>query len=368
MINYDYLIVGAGLFGAVFAEQMTRANKKCLVIEMRSYIAGNAYTKRINDIDVHVYGPHIFHTNDEDIWAYVNKFSKFNNFINSPLANYENQIYNLPFNMNTFAKMWNISKPEEAEKIINSQRNKMNISNPRNLEEQAVSMVGYDIYEKLIKSYTKKQWGRDPIDLPADIIKRLPVRFTYDNNYFNDKYQGIPENGYTFLVENLLKGIEVRLNTNYFDDREYFDKIAEKIVFTGPIDSFYSYQLGELSYRSLRFEIEELQIDNYQGNAVINFTDLETPYTRIIEHKYFNFKNQTGTIISREYPANYNETKEPYYPINDEDNNLIYQKYLALTKRTPNVIFGGRLGEYRYYDMHHVIRRALDMSKEELSK
>jgi len=365
MKKYDYLIVGAGLFGAVFAREMTDKNKKCLVIEKRNHLAGNAYTKRINDIDVHVYGPHIFHTSNKLVWDYVNRFAKFNNFVNSPLAIYKGEVYNLPFNMNTFSKMWKITKPEEAKEIINKQIKEANINNPTNLEEQAISMVGTEIYEILIKGYTAKQWGLEPKDLPAEIIKRLPIRFTYNNNYFNDLYQGIPEEGYTNLVEKLLSGIEVRMNTDYFDNKEEFDSLADKIVYSGPIDQFFNYCFGHLDYRSLKFKTEELDIENFQGNAVINYTELEVPFTRIVEHKFFNFRNQKTTIITKEYSADYQDTNEPYYPINNERNNLLLEKYKNLCISYPNVIFGGRLAEYRYYDMHHVIQRALDLAKEE---
>ena len=368
MKKYDYLIVGAGLFGAVFAREMTDKNKKCLVIEKRNHLAGNAYTKRINDIDVHVYGPHIFHTSNKLVWDYVNRFAKFNNFVNSPLAIYKGEVYNLPFNMNTFSKMWKITKPEEAKEIINKQIKEANIDNPTNLEEQAISMVGTEIYEILIKGYTAKQWGLEPKDLPAEIIKRLPIRFTYDNNYFNDLYQGIPEEGYTNLVEKLLSGIEVRMNTDYFDNKEEFDSLADKIVYSGPIDQFFNYCFGHLDYRSLKFETEELDIENFQGNAVINYTELEVPFTRIVEHKFFNFRNQKTTIITKEYSADYQDTNEPYYPINNERNNLLLEKYKNLCISYPNVIFGGRLAEYRYYDMHHVIQRALDLAKIEDEK
>lgn len=368
MKKYDYLIVGAGLFGAVFAREMTDKNKKCLVIEKRNHLAGNAYTKRINDIDVHVYGPHIFHTSNKLVWDYVNRFAKFNNFVNSPLAIYKGEVYNLPFNMNTFSKMWKITKPEEAKEIINKQIKEANINNPTNLEEQAISMVGTEIYEILIKGYTAKQWGLEPKDLPAEIIKRLPIRFTYDNNYFNDLYQGIPEEGYTNLVEKLLSGIEVKMNTDYFDNKEEFDSLADKIVYSGPIDQFFNYCFGHLDYRSLKFETEELDIENFQGNAVINYTELEVPFTRIVEHKFFNFRNQKTTIITKEYSADYQDTNEPYYPINNERNNLLLEKYKNLCKSYPNVIFGGRLAEYRYYDMHHVIQRALDLAKIEDEK
>ena len=365
MKKYDYLIVGAGLFGATFAQQLTEKGKKCLVIEKRNHIAGNAFTERKNGIDVHVYGPHIFHTSDKNIWDYVNRFGKFNNFINCPLALYNDSIYNLPFNMNTFSKMWNITTPEQAKKIIEKQVKDSGITNQKNLEEQAISMVGVDIYQILIKEYTQKQWGREPKELPAEIIKRLPVRFTYDNNYFNDLYQGIPIDGYTALIEKMLENVEVKLNTNYFDNLDYYNQIAEKIVFTGPIDQFFNYQFGKLEYRSLRFETEELELENYQGNAVINNTSLTVPYTRIIEHKYFNHNNQKTTIISKEYPADYQDTLEPYYPINNDANTILLKKYQEKAKECKNVIFGGRLAEYRYYDMHNVIASALEMAKQE---
>ncbi|MDD4070680.1 MAG: UDP-galactopyranose mutase [Candidatus Izemoplasmatales bacterium] len=365
MKKYDYLIVGAGLYGACFAREMTDKNKKCLVIDKRNHIAGNAYTKRINNIDIHVYGAHIFHTSDKEVWDYVKKFGEFNSFVNSPMAIYNDEIYNLPFNMNTFSKMWNIKTPQEAKEIIKKQITESAITTPKNLEEQAISMVGKDIYEKLINGYTKKQWNKDPKDLPASIIKRLPVRYTYDNNYFNDLYQGIPINGYTSIIEKMLDGIEVQLDTDFFDNKDKYLNIAEKVVYTGPIDKFFDYSEGELEYRSLKFENIELETDNFQGNAVINYTDSLTPYTRIIEHKFFNNMNQPTTIISKEYPANYNETKEPYYPINDDKNNSVYEKYYKLSKSYPNIIFGGRLAEYKYYDMHHVIRKALDRAKME---
>lgn len=366
MKKYDYLVVGAGLFGATFVAKMTEINKKCLVIEKRGHVAGNAYTERINDIDVHVYGPHIFHTNDEEVWQFVNSYTRFKPYINSPLAIYNNCIYNLPFNMNTFAKMWNITTPEEAKKIIDDQRKKSGIDNPKNLEEQAISMVGIDIYEKLIKGYTEKQWNTHPKNLPASIIKRLPVRFTYDNNYFNDKYQGIPEDGYTTMVLKMLEGVDVLLNCNYLEKRDFYDSLAKKVIYTGSIDEYFNFQFGQLDYRSLKFEQEEMFIENYQGNAVINYTDEAVPFTRSIEHKFFNFKNQPTTIVSKEYPASFSETKEPFYPINNEENNTLYNKYLDLEKSLNNVIFGGRLGEYKYYDMHHSIKRAMLLALQEM--
>ncbi len=364
--QYDYLIVGCGLFGATFAERMHASGKKCLIIDKRNHIAGNTYTEEVNNIRIHVYGAHIFHTDDDEIWNYVNRFGRFSGFINSPLAFYKGEIYNLPFNMNTFAKMWQITKPEEARNIIEKQKAMFGVASPRNLEEQAINLVGMDIYEKLIKGYTKKQWGIDPIELPPSIIKRLPVRYTYNNNYFNDKYQGIPENGYTSLVENMITGIDIRLNVDYNRNREQYDALARKIVYTGPIDQFFACRFGELEYRSLRFEHEALDVDNYQGNAVVNYTDQDIPYTRIIEHKFFENRNQAGTIITREYPAEYKETKEPYYPINNARNTELYEKYHEHESDFPNVIFGGRLAEYRYYDMHNVIRSALDHAKSEL--
>ena len=365
--KYDYLIVGCGLFGSTFAECMHRFGKRCMIIDKRDHIAGNAYTKRINDIDVHMYGPHIFHTNDQEIWDYANRFSEFSNFINSPLAYYKGQIFNLPFNMNTFAKMWNISTPDEAKAIIEKQKKQYGVDNPLNLEEQAINLVGKDIYETLIKGYTTKQWGVDPKDLPASIIKRLPVRYTYNNNYFDDIYQGIPKKGYTEMIKLMIEGIDVRLETDFFESRHELSELAEKVVYTGPIDQYFDYRFGKLQYRSLRFEHEYLNVDNYQGNAVINYTDFEVPYTRIIEHKFFDHNSQKGTIITKEYPADYQITKEPYYPINDEQNTRIYQKYHEYANQITNVIFGGRLGEYKYYDMHHVIRNAIDTVKRLLS-
>lgn len=360
--KYDYLIVGCGLFGATFAEKMHSFGKRCLIIDKRDHIAGNAYTERKNGILVHVYGAHIFHTNDEEVWNYVNRFSRFSRFINSPLAYYKGEIYNLPFNMNTFSKMWKITTPKEAKEIIEKQRKEYGVPNPVNLEEQAINLVGKDIYEKLIRGYTMKQWGVDPKKLPPSIIKRLPVRYTYDNNYFNDYYQGIPEKGYTALVENMIKGIDLTLNADYFDNKSVYDELAEKIVYTGPIDRFFDYRFGRLGYRSLRFEHELLPIANFQGNAVVNYTDFAIPYTRIIEHKFFEKNDQEETIVTREYPADFTKTKEPYYPINDEHNTRIYEQYRDQSKDYPNIIFGGRLAEYRYYDMHHVIKSALNMA------
>ena len=356
---YDFLIVGAGLYGAVFARQALEAGKKCLVIEKRDHIAGNVFTEKIEGIDVHRYGAHIFHTNHKEIWKYVCRFGEFNRFTNSPLANYKGEYYNLPFNMNTFQKMWGISRPEEARKIIEQQRLEAHISEPQNLEEQAISLVGTDIYEKLVKGYTEKQWGRPCQELPPFIIRRLPVRFTYDNNYFNARYQGIPVEGYTKLVSSLLGNTEVRLGTDYLSDKEAFNMLADTVIYTGPIDAYFSYCLGELQYRSVRFENEILDMENYQGNAVVNYTDAQTPYTRIIEHKHFAFGQQPKTVISREYSSEWNRDQEPYYPVNDEKNNRLYQKYQALAASENHVVFGGRLGEYRYYDMDQVIEAAL---------
>lgn len=363
---YDYLIVGAGLYGAVFAQEAKRAGKSVLVIDKRPHIAGNVYTEKVEGINVHKYGAHIFHTSDKKIWEYVNQFAEFNNYINSPVARYKNELYNLPFNMNTFSKMWNIVTPQEAKDIIASQIADLNITEPKNLEEQALSLVGKDVYEKLIKGYTEKQWGRDCKDLPSFIIKRLPLRFIYDNNYFNDRYQGIPIGGYTKIVEKMLDGIEVRLNTNYLDNREEFDAMADKIVYTGMIDQFYDYKLGVLEYRSVRFETEELPMENYQGNAVVNYTEREVPYTRIIEHKHFEFGKQPTTIISREYSSEWKKGDEPYYPVNNDKNNALYQQYKELADKEHKVIFGGRLGGYKYYDMDKVIAAALEMCEKEL--
>lgn len=366
MKEYDYLVVGAGLYGAVFAYEAKKKGKKCLVIDKRPQIAGNIYTEKVSDINVHKYGAHIFHTSDKKIWDYVNQFAEFNNYINSPVAVYKDELYNLPFNMNTFSKMWNIRTPEEAQKKIREQVEELHITEPENLEEQALSLVGTDVYTKLIKGYTEKQWGRDCKELPSFIIKRLPLRFTYDNNYFNDRYQGIPIGGYTQIVEKMLKGIEVRLNTDYLEHREEYDGLAGKVVYTGQIDQFYDYELGVLQYRSVRFETEELECENYQGNAVVNYTEREVPYTRIIEHKHFEFGKQPTTIISREYSSEWKKGDEPYYPVNDDKNNSLYQQYKELAEKEDKVIFGGRLGGYKYYDMDKVIAAALEMCEQEL--
>ena len=357
---YDYLIVGAGLYGAVFAQELTKRGKCCLVIDRRDHIAGNIYTETISGIQVHKYGAHIFHTSDREVWDYVNRFAEFNNYINSPLAVYRDELYNLPFNMNTFSKMWGIRTPAEAKAKIAEQVAELNIEQPRNLEEQALRLVGTDVYTKLVKGYTEKQWGRDCRDLPAFIIKRLPCRFTYNNNYFNDRYQGIPIGGYTAMVEKMLEGTEVRLNTDFADLIRETPDIAETIIYTGCIDEYFGYRLGHLNYRTVRFETEELQQEDYQGNAVVNYTAREVPYTRIIEHKHFEFGNQPTTVISREYSEEWTPGMEPYYPVNNEENNALYEQYKKLAEAEENVIFGGRLGQYRYYDMDKVIRAALD--------
>ncbi len=363
-MKYDYLIVGAGLFGAVFAHEAHKKGKKCLVIDKREHLAGNIYTEKIDDIDVHKYGAHIFHTSDKKIWQYVNQFAEFNNYINSPVAIYGDELYNLPFNMNTFSKMWGIKTPAEAKAVIERQIAELNIGEPKNLEEQALKLAGKDVYEKLVKGYTQKQWGRECKDLPAFIIKRLPLRFTYDNNYFNDRYQGIPVEGYTKMIENMLKGIEVRLAVDYFDIKNQVD--ADKIIYTGMIDRFFDYKLGVLEYRSVRFETEKLDMENYQGNAVVNYTSADVPYTRIIEHKHFNFGKQPVTIISREYSSEWKKGDEPYYPVNNEKNDSLYRQYEELSKNEKNVLFGGRLGQYKYYDMDKVIAAALEMCDNEL--
>lgn len=357
---YDYLIVGAGLFGAVFAYEAKKRGKSCLVIDKRTHIGGNVYTEEVEGIQVHKYGAHIFHTNSKAIWDYANQFVDFNRYTNSPIANYKGEIYNLPFNMNTFNKLWGVVTPDEAKRKIDEQRKAAGITEPRNLEEQAISLVGTDIYEKLIKGYTEKQWGRSAKELPSFIIKRLPVRFTYDNNYFNDTYQGIPIGGYQAIFQKMLEGADVRLNVDFFHDRGELEPLAKKIVYTGMIDQYFDYAYGVLEYRSLRFETAVLgDTANYQGNAVVNYTDQETPYTRIIEHKHFEFGTQDKTVITHEYPTEWKPGDEPYYPINDDKNNEIYKKYKALADAEANVLFGGRLATYKYYDMHQVIGAAL---------
>lgn len=363
--KYDYLIVGAGLFGAVFAHEAEKKGKNCLVIDKRSHIGGNVYTEKMEDINVHRYGAHIFHTSDKKIWDYVNQFADFNNYINSPIARYKDELYNLPFNMNTFSKMWGITTPQEAKNIINRQIENLNIGEPKNLEEQALSLVGTDVYEKLVKGYTEKQWGRECKELPTFIIKRLPLRFIYDNNYFNDRYQGIPIGGYTKMIEKMLSGVEVRLGVDFIKERAAYSDIANKIIYTGMIDEFYKYRFGVLEYRSVRFETEKLDMENYQGNAVVNYTASEVPYTRIIEHKHFEFGKQPVTIISKEYSNEWKQGDEPYYPINDERNNNLYNQYKDLADHEKNVVFGGRLGAYKYYDMDKVIAEALQLCEKE---
>lgn len=367
MKKYDYLIVGAGLFGAVFAYKMREFGKTCLVIDKRDHIAGNIYTESQNGINIHKYGAHIFHTSNKEVWDFVNKFAEFNNFVNSPIAVYKDELYNLPFNMNTFSKMWGIHTPEEAEKIINDQKAELGITSPCNLEEQALSLVGRDVYTKLVKGYTEKQWGRDCKDLPASIIKRLPVRFTYNNNYFNDKYQGIPIGGYTGIAEKLLEGCDVLLNTSYrrLTDSASLDISWNRVLYTGMIDEYFSFALGHLEYRTLRFETEYLQTENYQGVAVVNYTEREIPYTRIIEHKHFEFGAGQGTYITREYPGEWCEGSEPYYPVNNDKNNELFEKYRHLAESESNVIFGGRLGGYKYYDMDKVIEAAFECVQKE---
>ena len=363
---FDYLIVGAGLFGAVFAHEASKKGKTCLVIDKRSHIAGNIYTEQVEGINVHKYGAHIFHTSDRKVWDYINQFAEFNNYINSPVASYKDELYNLPFNMNTFSKMWNIKTPAEAKAKIAEQIAELNIDEPQNLEEQALKLVGTDVYEKLIKGYTEKQWGRPCSELPAFIIKRLPLRFRYDNNYFNDRYQGIPMGGYTRIVEKLLENAEVKLNTDYFDFIKENPNIAAKTVYTGAIDEFFEYKLGALEYRSVRFENEILDTDNYQGNAVVNYTAAEVPFTRIIEHKHFEFGEQPKTVISREYSAEWKPGVEPYYPVNNEKNNSLYEQYKKLAEERKDVIFGGRLGLYKYLDMDKVIALALETAEKEM--
>lgn len=366
MKKYDYLVVGSGLFGSIFAYEANKRGKKSLVIDKRNHIGGNIYTQEIEGINVHQYGAHIFHTSNKEVWEYVQQFAEFNRYTNCPIAKYKDEIYNMPFNMNTFNKMWGVVTPQEAKAKIDEQIKEAGITEPKNLEEQAISMVGKDIYEKLVKGYTGKQWGRPCTELPTFIIKRLPVRFTYDNNYFNDLYQGIPVGGYTQIIEKMLDGIDVRLECDFFEHREELENIADKIVFTGMIDQFYNYQFGTLEYRSLRFETEVLDTENYQGNAVVNYNEYEIPYTRIIEHKHFEYGTQPKTVITREYPATWKKGDEPYYPMNDIKNNALYAKYKALADKEDKVIFGGRLGMYKYFDMHHVIDEALKCVKEEL--
>ena len=368
MTQYDYIIVGAGLFGAVFAHEATKKGKKCLVLEKRDHIAGNVYTEEVEGIQVHKYGAHIFHTSNEEVWTYINQFARFNNFINSPVANYKGKLYNLPFNMNTFYQMWGVKTPAEAIAKIEAQRKASGIQDPHNLEEQAISLVGEDIYRILIKGYTEKQWGRDCKDLPASIIRRLPVRLTFDNNYFNDRYQGILEEGYTALVAKMLKGIEVRLNTDFLKEKECFESMAKKIIFTGPIDAYFNYTFGPLNYRSVRFETEILDTENYQGVAVVNYNEREVPFTRIIEHKHFAFGKQPSTVISREYPSEWKLGVEPYYPVNDKENNALYERYKALASQQEKVHFAGRLGQYKYFDMDKVIDEALTFAKQELTE
>lgn len=362
--KYDYLIVGAGLFGSVFAHEAKKRGKKCLVIDRRTHSGGNIYCEKVEGINVHKYGAHIFHTNDKTIWDYVNSFVEFNRYTNSPLAIHEGKLYNLPFNMNTFHQLWGVNTPEEAKAVINAQIESANIKEPANLEEQALKLVGTDIYKKLIKGYTEKQWGRSATELPAFIIKRLPVRFTYDNNYFNDKYQGIPVGGYNKLTEGLLKGVEVQLETDYFEDRIFWDALADRVVFTGKIDQFYDYRFGQLAYRSLRFEHTTYDMENFQGNAVVNYTERAVPYTRTIEHKHFEFGNQSKTVVTKEFPEEWTARKEPYYPINDEKNSELFSQYQQLADLESNVLFGGRLAEYRYYDMHQIVGSALHKVKE----
>ena len=366
MKKYDYIIVGAGLFGATFAYEMTKRNKKCLVIDRRDHIAGNIYCEEIRGIHVHKYGAHIFHTNKKEIWEYMNQFVEFNNFVNTPIANYCGEIYNMPFNMNTFSKLWGISTPKEAKEKIEEQKKIYGTENPQNLEEQAISLVGKDIYEKLVKGYTEKQWGRECKELPSFIIKRLPVRFTYNNNYFKDRYQGIPIGGYNTIIEKMLEGSTVELGVDYLKEKEKYDALAEKVLFTGMIDEYFNYCLGNLEYRSLKFENEILEnVENYQGVAVVNYTDSKTPYTRSIEHKHFEFGEQKDTVVTKEYPKQWKVGDEAYYPVNDEKNNSLFKKYRELADKEENVIFGGRLGNYQYYDMDKVIEASLELTKQQ---
>lgn len=367
-MKFDYLIVGTGLFGAVFAHEAKKHGKRCLVVEKRNHIAGNIYTENIEGIQVHQYGAHIFHTSNEEVWRYVNQFARFNHFVNSPIANYKGKLYNLPFNMNTFYQMWGVKTPAEAAQKIEEQRKAAGIVEPKNLEEQAISLVGEDIYRLLIKGYTEKQWGRDCRDLPASIIRRLPVRFTFDNNYFKDRYQGIPEEGYTAMVSKMLEGIEVRLNTDFLEHKEELEAVADKVVFTGPIDAYFNYTYGPLNYRSVRFETEILPISNYQGVAVVNYNEREVPFTRIIEHKHFAFGTQEKTVISREFPSEWQLGVEPYYPVNDATNSALYERYKALAEMNDKVHFAGRLGQYKYFDMDKVINEALVYTRTEFSE
>lgn len=367
-MKYDYLIVGAGLFGAVFACEATKKGKKCLVIDKREHIGGNIYTYEEAGIQVHKYGAHIFHTSDERVWNYINRFTAFNRFTNSPMARYGDKLYNMPFNMNTFYQLWGVTTPKDAKAEIARQVKEAGITEPKNLEEQAISMVGKDIYEILVKGYTAKQWGRPCAELPSFIIKRLPVRFTFDNNYFNDLYQGIPTEGYTAIVEKMLAGVEVKLSCDFFQNREELEALADRIVFTGMIDQYYDYCYGELEYRGLRFETETLDCENFQGNAVINYNEYKVPYTRIIEHKHFAFGTQEKTVITREYPAKWEKGQEPYYPVNNDKNNALYEKYRALAQKEQRVVFGGRLGQYKYFDMHQVIAAALSCADQELGE
>mgnify|MGYP000115858212 FL=1 len=363
MKKYDYILVGSGLYSGVFAWYAKQHGKFCLVVEKRDHIGGNVYCEETEGIHVHKYGAHIFHTSNKEVWQFVNSLAEFNRYTNSPVANYKGEMYNMPFNMNTFSKMWNISTPDQAKAIIENQKKEVT-SEPRNLEEQAISLVGREIYEKLVKGYTEKQWGRDCTELPAFIIKRLPVRYTYDNNYFNDLYQGIPIGGYNVIIHRLFEGCDIETGVDYLEKKDYYDSLGEKIVYTGTIDAYYKYQFGKLEYRSLRFESEILDEENHQGVAVVNYTDRETPYTRIIEHKHFEFGTQPKTVITREYPVTWQEGMEPYYPVNDEKNQALYQKYAKLAEKEENVIFGGRLGEYKYYDMDKVIASAMVRAKE----
>lgn len=366
MKHYDYLVVGSGLFGAVFTHFAIKAGKSVLVLEKRSHIGGNVFTESVEGINVHRYGAHIFHTSDKEVWDFVNEFAEFNNYVNSPVANYNGELYNLPFNMNTFSKLWGVVTPDEARAKIAEQVANLNIGEPKNLEEQALSLVGTDVYTKLVKGYTEKQWGRDCKDLPAFIIKRLPCRFTFDNNYFNDRYQGIPVGGYTPMIEKMLEGADVKTNADYFEFVKQNPDVASKTVYTGMIDEFFGFKFGKLQYRTVRFDTHVLDTSNYQGVAVMNYTDRQTPYTRIIEHKHFEFGTQSKTVISYEYPTEWKEGMEPYYPVNDEQNSALYERYLQLSQTRSDVIFGGRLGQYKYYDMDKVIRSALDIAKEEL--